>query len=489
MSAGLPVSRLIAATVSLTALAASFANLNSLLIVGDSDVIDTDQRIRAYSSLAGVAADFGTSAQEYLAAALYFSQNPQPTQVYIGKWAQAATSGRVIGGALSATQQLLANFTAITAGSLKLAIDGAGPVTVTGLNFSAATNLNGVAAIINAALTGATCTWDGSHFIIKSTSTGASSSIGYPTAPASGTNISTVCALTLALGARAVAGIVAETALAAVTILDGLSTYWYALMFASVNIVDADRLAVAGYIEATNHIFGITTAAAAALDPTSTTDIGYLLKSAGYQRTFGQYSNTAYAAASMFGRLLTTNFNANNSVISLMYKAEPGVTAENLTTAQANALDAKRYNYFVNYNNNTAILQNGTMFGAAYIDEIYGMDWLANNIQTNVYNLLYTSTTKIPQTDAGNHQIANAIELSCSQGVTNGLLAPGTWTAGGFGQLKQNDYLQKGYYIYAPPISSQASADRAARKSVAFQVAGKLAGAVNTAAIVITLNR
>lgn len=492
MSNGLPVSRLINTTVNLQPTAAAFANINSLLILGDSDVIDTDTRIVSYGGLTDVATAFGTSAEEYKAAALYFGQTPKPSQVYIGKWAQAATKGRLIGGALTEAQQALSNFTSITTGALKIAIDGGAPTTTSSLNFSAATSMAAVAAIINTGLsTAATCTWDGSHFIIKSTSTGSSSSIGFATAPGSGTDIKALINATAALGARSVTGIAAESALAAVTAIDAKPTYWYGLTIASANVVDSDHTAVAGYIEAAtrDHVYGVTTAEATAIDPSSSADIGSVLKAAGYKRSFVQYSSTtAYAVASALARVLTTDFNASNSTITLAYKQEPGVTAETLTTAQADALDAKRYNYFVNFDNSTAIIVNGMMAGDAYVDEIVGTDWLANQVQTNVYNLLYGSK-KVPQTDAGNHLIANAIESACIAGVNNGLLAPGTWTNTGFGQLQQNDFMAKGYYVYAPPISAQASADRAARKSVAFQVAAKLAGAVHSADIVINVNR
>jgi hypothetical protein len=77
----------------------------------------------------------------------------------------------------------------------------------------------------------------------------------------------------------------------------------------------------------------------------------------------------------------------------------------------------------------------------------------------------------------------------CAQAVVNGLLAPGTWTQAGFGSLNQGDYLSKGFYVYAPPIALQNPADRAARKSVTFQVAAKLAGAIHTVNVLVNINR
>lgn len=498
MTIGLQVARLINVTVNLSPLAAQAPNLNSMMLLGDSDVIDVTNRIRSYSSLAAVAADFGTTATEYLAAVVFFGQKPQPNQLYIGKWARVAVAGRLVGGALSAAQQAIAVFNAVVSGGFKIQVDAAGaPVNVAGINLSASASLNAVATAINTALVGAAvgavCSWTGTNFLFKSNTTGATSKVQPLTPPTAGTDLGVLLNGTVALGAQEVDGIAPETALAAVTLMDNMPTYWYGLHFAaSVMPSVNDNLAVAGFVEgaANRHAFGYTTSDANALVAANTTDIGYQMAALGYLRTWGQYSSSSpYAGVSMLARLITTDFTQNNSVITLAYKQEPGIVAENLTATQAASLDAKRYNYFANYSNGTAILMNGTAAGSAWIDEVFGTDWLAAGIQTDLYNALYLSTTKIPQTDAGNHQLATVIENRCIQGVTNGLLAGGTWTAGGFGQLATGDFLAKGYYVYTPPIASQSVPDRAARKSVSFQVAAKLAGAIQSVVVAINVNR
>lgn len=493
MARGLSVSRLINVTVNLSPQAAQFANFNALVIVGDSDVIDTVQRIRSYNTITEVAADFGVDAPEYDAAALFFSQVPRPNQLYIGRWARTATKGRVNGGVLTAVQQTLATWTAIADGSFKISIDGV-VKTLTDLDFSAALNLNGVATVIDTALVGGSCVWDGSRFIIKSDTTGATSTVGYASAvdPDTGTDIATMLKLTSTTAGTPVVGIAAETAEACVAALSDLATSWYGLTFAaSTQPTDDAYMDVAAFIQAAvpAKIFGISTSNSQVLDSSVTDDIASRTKGAQYTRTFVQYSAIPFVAASFFGRAFTVNFSASNSTITLMYKQEPGVTPENLTPTQANAATDKRCNFYVYYDNGTAILQNGVMSGPAFFDEIHGTDWLQNRIQTDVWNLLYTSTTKVPQTDAGNALIQTTIENGCAAGVVNGLLAPGQWNSGGFGTLNQGDFLPKGYYVYAPPISSQAQADREARKSVPFQVAAKLAGAIHSVDVLVNVNR
>jgi len=489
MSQGLSVNRLIKVTTNLTPLAAQFANFNTLMMVGSSNVINVSERYRSFNSLEEVADTFGTSAPEYTAAALFFGQIPQPSQLFIGRWAKTATSGLLVGGVLTAEEQTLATWTAITNGGVNFTIDGTAR-NLTGLNFSSALNMNGVASVINTALgVNGSCTWDGEKFTVTSATTGTSSTVAYATAGA-GTNIATMLKLTSALASPPVAGIAAETPLQAVTILDD-KTYFYALTFADTTVTDDQHVAVAGYLQGTTrkHVYGVSITNTNVLSSGVTNDLASRLRDLGYTRTFDQYAEIPYVASSFLGRALTVNFAANNSTITMMYKQEPGVAPLLLTATQADTLQAKRANFFVQYDNNTAILQNGVMAGPAFFDEIYGLDWLENQIQTNVYNLLYTSPTKVPQTDAGTQLIVNAVAAACAAGVNNGLIAPGRWNSAGFGTLAQGDFMPTGYYIYAPPVALQAQADREARKSVPIQVAVKLAGAIHTVDVLVNVNR
>jgi hypothetical protein len=494
MTTGLPVSRLITATATLTPSAIQYANIDSCLIVGDSSVIDTTSRLSSYNGLAAVANDFGTTAPEYLAATIFFDQNPIPGQLYIGRWARTATSGALYGAPLTTAQQLLANFTAVTSGGFKITVNGGALTNVSGINLSGAANLSAVASLISTALTSAslavTCVWTGSQFNFVSTTTGTTSAVSFLTSPTSGTDISGLLEGTSAAGGYIVAGIAAETALAAITALDNLPTYWYGVTFAASTMpTDSDYTAVAGYIQGTTHMFGLTTAEATAISSVSSADIGSVLMGLGYTRTFCQYSTqNPYAVVSIFGSLVTTQFNGINTMPTMMYKSEPGVAPEPLSQNSASVLDSKRYNYFTTFANNASILVNGTCAGAAYIDEIFGLDWLSNRIQTDIFQLL-VDVPKVAQTDAGINQIVNVVDAALIASVNNGLVAPGQWNAAGFGQLAMGQYLPKGFYTYAPPIATQSEVTRSTRASPVIQVAVKLAGAVHTVNCLINVNR
>lgn len=496
MPNGLSVQRVVNVQVSLAVRAAAGRNFGALLVLGTSSVITAPEVMRLYQSIESVATDFGTSAEEYKAANLYFQQSPQPRDLYIGKLARtsvSASSGKLTGAVLSTAEKALSNFTAVTAGALKLSINGT-VVTLTAINLSAVTDLAGVATAITAKMTGATVSWvaGSSQFVITSTTTGAASAIGIPTAAGTGTDLAPLLGIDSAHNPTVVNGQAASSSvLPSVTTALNYSADWYGLVIADTAMTDQNHIDVSALIGSASdsRVYGVTTSASAVLDATSTTDIAYKLKAAGYGRTFCQYSQVPYAAASAFGRAFTVNFLGNNTTITLKFKQEPGIAAETITAQQADTLKAKNCNVFVRYTNDTAIIQEGVMCNGDFFDERHGLDWLQNYVQNNLWNLLYTSTTKIPQTEAGVTRLVTNIEQSMDQSVNNGLVAPGLWNGGSIGQLAPGDTLTKGYYVYANPLNSQAQADREARKAPVIQVAAKLAGAIHFADVLINVVR
>ncbi|EKZ6358453.1 DUF3383 family protein [Klebsiella aerogenes] len=383
MEKGLPLNRITNVTVTLSARAAQGRNFGSMLILGDSTIIPIAERLRAYSSPDDIGDDFGVESEEYKAAVIWFSQQPQPTLVYVGRWVKTLETGE--------------------AGEVETLLEAVNAL----MDYNA---------------------WYGLHLAVPEAD--------YPD--------------------------------------------------------DATIITVSAAIEAStvSRIFGITTDEATILDAATTTDLASKLKAAKYSRTFIQYSTSSrYAALSAFARAFTVDFTGSNTMITLKFKQEPGITYETLGTSQANNLEAKYCNVYVYYENDTAILEQGVMSNGDFFDERHGLDWLQNAVQTADFNTLYTSTTKIPQTDAGTTtRIAN-IELVLDKAVQNGLFAPGKWTGGPMGQLNTGDMLTKGYYTWAENVDDQLQVDREARKGVPIQVAGKLAGAVHYGSVAITVVR
>lgn len=491
MPTGLNINNVVAVNVSLVPVATAIRSFGVMICFGDSNVINGQERYRLYTDISGVASDFGTDAPEYFAAVAYFSQSPAPYQLMVGRWLRTATSGFIEGGILTSSEQLISNWDTIDDGSFIIHVDGT-TKTLTDLDFTAQTNMNGVAFVIDEALSGASCLWNGSQFIITSDTSGVTSTVGYATAEGTGTDISVQLKLTISLALTPIAGFAAEQPVDAVTALDALSGLWYFSMFSCATQPTNDQaMAVAAYIESdsVSRVFGWNETDSRTLDSSWTADMLYRLSNAGYQHSMAQYSSSSdVAIASLMGRNAAVNFDGNNTTITAKFKQEPGITGEILTQTQSSVIDAKRGNVFVEYQNGTYIVQQGVMSSTLYIDERQGVDWLTAAIQAAVYNLLYTSATKIQQTDAGMNQIATAITAALNQGVSNGLLAAGVWEAEGFGTLQTGDTIP-GFYVYTPPIATQLQADREARKTVLFQIAAKLGGAVHDVVINLNINR
>lgn len=610
----LSVNRLIQVAVNLGATPVQSRTFNTLMIAGDSAVISGLERFRSYTSIEEVQSDFGLTAPETQAAELYYSQIPQPVNLMIGRWLASATSGFNLGGILTASQQVLSLWTAITSGGFKIAIDGGSLTNVASLNFSSVTNLNGVASVINTAFSSASvaavCTWNGESFVVTSNTTGPGafatgtitltgqpaandtltvngtaitfvssspignqivigansaatfaailaflqqsldsnidqanyiqgtgqvvvvtaktagtagnsfslaksssalavsaadlaggaqpSSVGFAVAPTSGTDISAMLQLTASTSQGLEAGFAAETPAACAAALATASSIWYGLMFASTqSITTTQNLNVATFIESLSvtRMFGVTTQDTGALSALVTNDLASLLEVGGYNKTFSQFSSTSpYVVASMFGRMFSVNFSAQNSTIELMWKQMPGVDSENITNTEADALEGKNCNVFAGYDNNTAIIQYGTVASGNFIDEIWGLDWFQNAVQTAEFNAFFTAATKIPETDAGQHQLLNSAAAVCGNqpggAVYNGLAAPGTWNSSTiFGSLATGQYLPLGYYIFSPSVDSQSESDRAARLAPPIQIALKLAGAFQQADVIVTVNQ
>ncbi len=493
MGTRLSVNRVVNVSIYLSPKAVPRRNFGVLCVAGDSDVITGLERIRYYTSVNAVAEDFGMDAPEYRAAELYFSQKPKPKVLAVGRWIQEATPG-MLSGESAVTD--LDVWKAVTGGAMTIEVDGV-EAELTGLDFSGVTNLNGVASVIGSALSeagqsGAKCVWDGSRFVISTTATGTAAFMGHASAPDSGTDISTMAGLTESLAYTPIPGFDAETPAECVAELADVSGEWYGLTFAATaSVTDDEHVDVAAFIEATtkSRVYGLTITDPRARSAAHTRDLGSRLKALGYDRTLPIYSSVPHAVASLFGRAFTVNFNGGKTTITLKFKRLPGVTAETLKESEAKALKDKNINYFAEYDNDTAIVEEGVVASGAFFDEIHGLDWLENAVQTNVWNLLYKSKTKVPQTEGGVSRIIGRIASVMKQGVTNGLIAPGIWNEDGFGQLKEGDYLEDGYYIYSQPIVDQDQSEREQRKAPPIQCAVKLAGAIHFSDVAINVNR
>jgi len=282
----------------------------------------------------------------------------------------------------------------------------------------------------------------------------------------------------------------AESALDAITLMEkGWGRLWYAAVVPGAD--DADHQDVAAFLESTvsPHFYGVTTDDVNCLNDQDENNIAFTLQSMGLNKTAVQYSSSnPNAVCSLLARILTTRWNGGNTAITLMWKQQPTILPEILTNQEADVLMRNNCNVLAEYQNGVSILQYGICAGGQFIDTVIGADAMSLDIQTEVFNTLYSNTSKVPQTDGGMTQLCAAAEAACLRFVDNGYLAAGVWGTSGFGGLDTGEWLSKGFYVYAARVSTQSAADRAARRAPLIQVAAKAAGAIHTADVLITVN-
>jgi len=484
----LPLSDIVNISVVVSPVATIRSGFNLGLIVGSSTHISASDRVKIYTGTDGMVADgFTSSEAEYKAATLYFSQNPKPTKVAIGRWdktgeetaLEAVTACRVkntdwyacyLCGAVKADILDIAPYIeAVEPSSVFFYTTAdadvlAGTALTSGYETSAtapSTDISGgTATTFQIAVDG-----DATYHDIALTLTGLDT--GLEIAAAMQTKIRALGGIYSAVTVAFTGGVYIITSGSV-----GLNS--------SVRIIDgaSNDVATALKIGADN----------GATDTDGTGSIMIQLQVASYKRSLGQYSTSPDAAVSIMGYAMGANTGLANTAYILAYKQEVGVIPEALTETQIGIIKAQGGNYYVTRGNTYNIFQQGVMANGMHFDEIINLDMLKNDIQIAVMDLL-TGVSKVPQNEGGVTLLMSVIAGPCNAARNRGFLSPGVWTAPSILNLNTGDALSLGFIILAETISSQSASDRANRIAPPIYVCIKLAGAIEFVSIQITVNR
>lgn len=484
----IPVSSVVRVTIGTSPTFPTRKGFGTLNIIGPSTIIGALERSRVFNTIDGVvAAGFDLLTEEGRAANVYYSQNPAPRQLVISRRVASPIGAELRGGANPQTS--VVTWKAVTTGSLKVSIGGTA-VDVTGLDFSAANTLPAVAAVVQvgvrakpgAAFTGATVQYKAGRFYLTSGDTGASSTIDLATDAATGTPIAGMLAWTSATNARVSTGYDTETIVQAAQASQAVNQDWYGWTVTKEMRDSPQILDAAAWTQARVKVFGYDSEDRENLDPTNNTSIGYQLDQGDYFRTLGMFNDTAgeYASVSALARAFIVNFNAPNSTLTLKFKQLPTITPADLDANQKAALGGIHMNAYYDVGGNI-MMGEGYVFGGRFFDEVHGIDWLQNAIETNVFGKLYTDITKTAYTDSGVASLQQMVEKGLDQGVVNGLLAPG--------YLQDGTYLPKGYVTSAVAVKDVDQSSKEARQGppISFTCIG--AGAIHGIDIVGNFQR
>lgn len=141
-----------------------------------------------------------------------------------------------------------------------------------------------------------------------------------------------------------------------------------------------------------------------------------------------------------------------------------GITADALTATQQAFLELYKANHYLAYGSAKLPAQ-GTMSTGRFIDVQQGIDWIAVNMQADIFDLLQNmAPKKVPYTDKGMQQLAGPVRSRLRLAVAAGILAE-----------------DPAPVVSVPLVSAQAPADKAARVVKGITFSGTLAGAVHKA--------
>lgn len=158
------------------------------------------------------------------------------------------------------------------------------------------------------------------------------------------------------------------------------------------------------------------------------------------------------------------------------YKKLTGITADDFTTTELTEIETAGLNAYVSCAS-TEITVTGKTVSGEWIDVIRFRDWLKNQIQTNVLNLL-ASNPKVPYTSAGIALVKSAIESALIKGQSQGGIAETEYT--------ENETVY-GYTITMPKMANVLDDDKQNRRLTGCKFLAKLAGAIHLVDIKGTL--
>ncbi|RLC88276.1 MAG: hypothetical protein DRJ03_03245 [Chloroflexi bacterium] len=485
----IPVSSEVEVSVSIGAKYPQRKGFGTLLVVTDeTGVIGVAERQRRYSTVDAVVSDHGASSKVAAVATDYFGQQPKPTSMVVATRFESAQGAELRGG--GDIDNVIGNWTPIASGSFSVTIDTVS-ADIEDLDFSSETDMDGVATVIQtgvqaqsgagAGFTAATCTHDGARLYLRSGTTGIASTIGayaVPVSPATGVDITEKMDMHQGRTTRQ-NGFAGETISESLSAIQNVSSDWYGLAFTNevrdlvaINGEDAVE-AAASWCQARIKIFFNVSNSPDAKDSVTATDIGSVLQtqSLGRVNTFFASKPEENVGASAAGRFFTVNFNQPASTITGKFKQAPGITYEDLTQNEKSVLDAKNINAVIKVGDSIYMAET-VMADGTFIDEVHGLDWLKNAIQTNVLGLFVSSTSKIPYTNKGVAQVEQQVIKALKEGVRNGLIAPGGVTNTGV-------VLSAGFEVSSVDVSEVNSSDKDARlyKGISFVAIG--AGALH----------
>lgn len=159
------------------------------------------------------------------------------------------------------------------------------------------------------------------------------------------------------------------------------------------------------------------------------------------------------------------------------FKRLAAVLPSQLSTTLERDLAEGDSNYFVTRAGRN-ITMSGRVRGGEWIDVIRGRDWLQNDMQLRIFNLMLMNP-KIPYTDDGISMVENQMRASLLAAVDRGIVAPDEYDTDG--------NLVPGFVVSVPLSATITPTQRASRVLIDCRFTARLAGAIHAVRVDGTL--
>ena len=358
------------------------------------------------------------------AAAVWFSANPGPQALWVGRWATTDVPTTLRAGVAPSA----AGATPLNSANAAFSLNG-NDVTA---NLSAANTYALIATAIQAAIIALGGTFVGATFAYDAVAarfalTLAGASILSPPffgTPGVGTDISAALGFAESDSPTYLLGHVTETFTEAVGELDGIAAGSVALMLAGdaplvVGAVDT-RTAAAAWAQASNKIFGLRETAAQALVTNDATSHSALAFAANQGQVASVFDSVgALPDVGLLALMSAQRLNQPASIITAHAKPIPGVAASDITPTQYEELKRKRVNIVTRVGGLSRLVGGFTSRADYWLDASWWLLWIQNEMEVAVWNALGSSRRLTPG------QLTDAVTAVLNVGVLNGGIQPG----------------------------------------------------------------
>lgn len=391
--------------------------------------------ILEFTTLDAVGFYFGTSSQEYLRAAFYFSwiskNGRQAQKISFARWTDADVAPRIYGAPITAA---LSAFQAITTGAFSLTM-GADTHILTGLDLSGAGSFTAIATILQAAIRAlsgaqwatAVVTYDSTRGSFNLVGTVAASAVISVAAPGSGVDISVLMGWRPASPTGAIwsNGALTETITDMLTASSGLSNNFGSFLFIpALNLAQTQE--ASAWNTAQNNLYQFMTPVSIA--NASAYSAG-LANYAGVAVTLSPLS-TEYPEQVPMMILAATNYAVKNSVQNYMFQ-QFNLTPSVLTTTDSDFYDSLNINYYGRTQQAGQLIdfyQTGVLTGLAANPRtmnVYANEqWLKDANGVQLMQLLL-ALAKVSANDQGRAQIITVLQSVIDQALKNGTISVG----------------------------------------------------------------